>query len=138
MKKFKFDNVEASLANAAVALGDAAAAFDDATVRSRTISAASSAATLDLQQEEPVMDYNQTDWLNGNTFFPSISIGGPEKVGLSKIGRADKEVKMWETIVLEHEKNLPELVPVVQKKLEEAKTKRLAIDEEHADNWMVG
>lgn len=64
------------------------------------------------------------DLLEGNMFFPSVIIGAKETVGLSKIGRADKEVEMWEGILAEHREHMPSLVPVVEEKLWEAKHKR--------------
>jgi hypothetical protein len=73
-----------------------------------------------------------------STFFPSVVIGEHEEVGLSIIGRADKEVCMWEQVLAGHQREQPSLAPVVEQKLKEAKEKRALIDESLEENWRVG
>jgi hypothetical protein len=78
------------------------------------------------------------DFSRGNTFFPSVIFGEHEQVGLSKIGRADKEVRMWEQVLIEHEREQPSLIPVVEEKVKEAKERRASIDESLEENYRVG
>ncbi|KAK0114206.1 hypothetical protein ONS95_013706 [Cadophora gregata] len=68
----------------------------------------------------------EVDLLAGNTFFPSIAISEKEILGLSKIGRAEKDLKnlkMWETLLAEHKEKMPSLVPVVEEKLRKRRIK---------------
>jgi hypothetical protein len=78
------------------------------------------------------------DFSCGNPFFPSVVFGEHEKFGLSKIGRADKEIRMWEEILAEHERAQPSLVPVVEQKLEETREQRKLIDESLEENYRIG
>ena len=105
--------------------------------RSRTRSTAKVTFAEPPQQLEQQLK-GEMDLLEGNTFFPSVAIGEKETVGLSKIGRAEKEVKMWETVLAEHKEKMPSLVPVVEEKLWQAKHKRACLDETSAENVMIG
>jgi hypothetical protein len=78
------------------------------------------------------------DFSGGNPFFPSAIFGEHEQVGYSKIGRADKEVRMWEQVLLEHKREQPALIPVVERKLREAKERRELIDENLEENHRAG
>jgi hypothetical protein len=78
------------------------------------------------------------DICKGSTFFPSVIIGAHETVGLSIIGRADKEVRMWEQVLADHQREQPSLAPIVEQKLRDAKEKRALIDESLEENWRVG
>jgi hypothetical protein len=77
------------------------------------------------------------DFSGGNTFFPSVIFGEHEQFGLSKIGRADKEIQMWERVLAEHELQQPSLVPVVEQKLREAEERRKLIDGSCEENHRV-
>lgn len=74
----------------------------------------------------------------GNAVFPSAIIGAKEDVGLSRIGRADKEIKLWEEVLDTHQRNLPDLVPIVEEKLKQAKERRACLDETLQENVRVG
>lgn len=74
----------------------------------------------------------------GNAVFPSASFGGREDVGLSKIGRAEKQIKLWEEILVTHQENVPELVPQVEERLKEARAKRAELDDSQEENTRVG
>ncbi|PVH83983.1 hypothetical protein DL98DRAFT_652057 [Cadophora sp. DSE1049] len=112
-KKQKFANLAASEANASVSTAPVPALPPTP----RTRSAAKVAFAEPVQQDENAVQ-KEVDLLEGNTFFPSVAIGEKEMVGLSKIGRAEKEVKIWETVLAEHKEKMPSLVPVVEEKLD--------------------
>lgn len=57
-------------------------------------------------------------------------------MALSKIGRADKVVKIWEEVLRAHEEGLPRLAPMVQLFLDRAKEKRAVLEE--TENLRVG
>ena len=78
------------------------------------------------------------DFSGGNTFFPSVIFGEHEQFGLSKIGRADKEIQLWEKVLAEHKLQQPSLVPVVEQKLREAEERRKLIDGSCEENHRVG
>jgi hypothetical protein len=78
------------------------------------------------------------DICEDSTFFPSVIIGAHETVGLSIIGRAEKEVRMWGQVLADHQREQPSLAPVVEQKLRDAKEKRALIDENLEENWRVG
>jgi hypothetical protein len=64
--------------------------------------------------------------------------GEKETVGLSKIGRTDKEVEIWEEVYNAHEMNEPRLLPLVEKSLQQARRDRAALDETLEENVRVG
>lgn len=105
-----------------------------------------SAAILPVPRNSPTASIAGDDnnpWLvndvcEGSTFFPSVVIGEHETVGRSVIGRADKEIEIWEKVLAAHEKEEPALAPVVEQKLNEAKEKRAQIDETLEENWRIG
>jgi len=132
-KKQKLANLAASEANASMSTAPVSAPPP----RSRTRSTAKVTFAEPPQQLEQQLK-GEMDLLEGNTFFPSVAIGEKETVGLSKIGRAEKEVKMWETVLAEHKEKMPSLVPVVEEKLWQAKHKRACLDETSAENVMIG
>ncbi|KUJ23871.1 uncharacterized protein LY89DRAFT_726923 [Mollisia scopiformis] len=78
------------------------------------------------------------DMCPGNAVFPSAIFGAREEVGLSKIGRANKEVKLWEEILVTHQENVPDLVPIVEERLQGAKTRRACLDDKLLANLQVG
>jgi hypothetical protein len=65
-----------------------------------------------------------------------MAFGEQEEVALSKIGRADKEVKIWEEVLRAHEEGLPRLAPMVQLFLYRAKEKRAVLED--TENQRVG
>ncbi len=89
------------------------------------------------QGREETDPASKQDVLESN-FFPSVIIGEHETVGLSIIGRAEKEIRMWEQVLADHQRELPSLAPVVEQKLREAKENRASIDESLEENWRVG
>ena len=103
-------------------------------LRSRVTARQANRLTAAQKDELPTVG----DFSDGNTFFPSVIFGEQEKVGLSKIGRADKKIKMWEQILVEHKRAQPSLVSVVEEKLRDAKDRRSAIDENLEENHRVG
>lgn len=70
--------------------------------------------------------------------FPSVTIGAKETIPLSKIGRADREVRMWEEIIRSYEQNHPSLVPLAQEQLHKAREDRAHLDESLEENTRVG
>ena len=66
-----------------------------------------------------------------------MAFGDREGVGLSKIGRAGKEVKIWEEVLRAREEGLPRLAPMVQLFLDRAKEKRAVLEETEV-NLKVG
>ena len=59
-------------------------------------------------------------------------------VGLSKIGRAEKEVQIWEAVLEAHKADtIPDLVPLCEAKLQAAKEKRAKL-EDCEENHRVG
>lgn len=70
--------------------------------------------------------------------FPSRAWGERETVGLSKIGRADKEVEIWEEVYRTHEINEPRLLPIVERSLQKARKDRAALDETLEENVRIG
>ena len=74
---------------------------------------------------------------DGHT-FPSRAWGEKETVGLSKIGRADKEVEIWEAVYNAHATNEPHLLPIVERSLQQAREARAALDETLEENLRVG
>jgi hypothetical protein len=58
--------------------------------------------------------------------------------GGNKIGRADKEIHLWEKVLAEHKLQQPSLVPVVEQKLREAEERRKLIDGSREENHRVG
>ncbi|KAL5327535.1 hypothetical protein ACEPPN_005234 [Leptodophora sp. 'Broadleaf-Isolate-01'] len=138
-RKQKFANIAASEANAGM-LTSPSTSGPPHTPVTRSAAKAKARVTFaeaEVQPREQVFDHG-VDLLEGNMFFPSVIIGAKETVGLSKIGRADKEVEMWEGILAEHREHMPSLVPVVEEKLWEAKHKRACMDETLAENVMIG
>ncbi|KAI6712479.1 hypothetical protein JHW43_004962 [Diplocarpon mali] len=123
----KLLNAAASHSNAAISIGPAPPRIS----RARAGTPPAPGPLTPAPEEE-------VDLLGGNPFFPSIVIGAKEAAGLSKIGRADKEVEMWEAVLAQHEQGMPSLVPVVRGKLEEAKQKRAGLDEADGANGRVG
>jgi hypothetical protein len=91
-----------------------------------------------VQQSEKRDLSLEDDMFEGSTSFPSVIVGQHETVGLSIIGRADKEISMWEQVLAHHQREQPSLVPVVEQKLTQAKEKRALIDESLEENWKVG
>lgn len=73
-----------------------------------------------------------------NMRFPSRAWGERETVGLSKIGRADKEVEIWEEVYRTHEINEPRLLPIVERSLQKARKDRAALDETLEENVRIG
>ncbi|KAH7327058.1 hypothetical protein BKA65DRAFT_539736 [Rhexocercosporidium sp. MPI-PUGE-AT-0058] len=141
-KKQKFVNIAASEANANASMSTARSSAPPPTPRTRPATKAKAKVTfveaeLPLSPRDRMLEHG-VDFLEGNTFFPSITIGAKERVGLSKLGRADKEVEMWEGILAEHREKMHSLVPVVEEKLWEAKHKRACMDETLAENVMIG
>ncbi|CZT44743.1 uncharacterized protein RSE6_04959 [Rhynchosporium secalis] len=135
-RKQKLSNTAASEANFSIST----ALATPTTPRARTRAQIRSATQVTFSEPPPQvkrLDHG-VDFLDGNTFFPSVIIGAKETVGLSKIGRANQEVKMWENILAEHKANMPSLVSVVEEKLWQAKHKRACIDETVAENLMIG
>ncbi|KAG4434785.1 hypothetical protein IFR05_009720 [Cadophora sp. M221] len=122
-KKQKFVNILASEANAnAGMLTSPSTSAPPRTPITRSAAKAKARVTFaeaEVQPRERVFDHfdHGVDLLEGNTFFPSVIIGAKETAGLSKIGRADKEVETWEAILAEHKEQMPSLVPVVEEKL---------------------
>lgn len=84
--------------------------------------------------KEPIIQ----DVCDGSTFFPSRAWGEKETIGLSKIGRADKEVEIWEEVYRAHRINEPRLLPVVERSLQQARKDRAALDETLEENVRVG
>lgn len=106
------------------------ASLDESLRRSKKASASSGTDTVKTAIPE--------DMCPGNAVFPSVSFGAREEVGLSKIARADENIKVWEEILVTHQQNVPELVPQVEKRLQEAKDKRAQLDETLEENIRVG
>lgn len=92
--------------------------------------------------ETPSLTAKETSTCHTNDMsrekFPSVVIGEHETVGLSIIGRADKEIKIWEEVLAFHQREHPSLAPGVEQKLQEAKAKRALIDETLEENHRVG
>jgi hypothetical protein len=70
--------------------------------------------------------------------FPSVIFGEKETVGLSKVQRADREVKRWEEVLKTHQEHNPSAVPFVKERLQMAKDARANIDESLEENTRVG
>lgn len=70
--------------------------------------------------------------------FPPVTIGAKEVTPLSKIGRADRDVRMWEEMIRSYEQNHPSLVPLAQEQLHRAREDRAALDESLEENTRVG
>ncbi|KAL2060650.1 hypothetical protein VTL71DRAFT_9291 [Oculimacula yallundae] len=137
-RKEKIVNIAANKRNASISTAPAATLTSRARTRAQTQTRSVAKVTFDKSASNVKMLEHSVDFLEGNTFFPSVTIGAKETVGLSKIGRADQEVKMWEGILAEHKENMPSLVPVVEEKLWQAIHKRVCLDEKVAENVMVG
>lgn len=78
------------------------------------------------------------EFSEGNTSFPAVMFGYHEQVGLSKIGRADEQIRMWEHVLVEHKQAQPSLVPIVEQKLREATEIRTMMNESSEGNYRVG
>lgn len=64
------------------------------------------------------------DICDGINFFPSRAWGEKEEVGLSPIGRAEKEVAIWEEVKRAHaEGGLEEIVPGIEMTVKAARMK---------------
>jgi hypothetical protein len=78
------------------------------------------------------------EFSEGNTSFASVIFGEHEQVGLSKIGRANEQIRMWEHVLVERKRAQPSLVPVVEQKLREATEIRTMMSESLEGNYRVG
>jgi hypothetical protein len=74
----------------------------------------------------------------GAPIFPHVVFGAKELTPLSKIGRANREVQMWEEVVQSYKQNYPCLVQVGEERLQKAKDARAALDESLEENTRVG
>jgi hypothetical protein len=63
-----------------------------------------------------------------------VVFGEPETKGMSKIERADEEIRKWEALQVSHEEHHPDAVPMIKWTLEELRGKRAMIDETKAEN----
>jgi hypothetical protein len=81
---------------------------------------------------------NSADVDDESNSFPSRGWGERETVGRSRIGRADKEIEIWEEVLRVHEINYPHLVPIVKESLMKARRQRAAIDETLEENLSIG
>ena len=62
------------------------------------------------------------DICEGINFFPSRAWGEREEVGLSEIGRAERDVEIWEEVKRSHAQGgLQNMVPVLEAALEGAR-----------------
>jgi len=78
------------------------------------------------------------DMTQGMDFeFPNISWGEKETVGKSAIQRADREIERWEEVRRAHAEAMPEALPFVDSKLDEAKAARAGL-KDCEDNHRVG
>ena len=92
---------------------------------------------LGSNQESSQQYFSIPDLPEGKNVFPSVAFGDRQTTGLSKIGRAEHEIKMWEDILAHHQKEIPELAPVCQLSLDRARAARLSL-EPTEENLRVG